>query len=60
MENLSLDGEMVNVDTGDGMAQAVQRQILSTPTVILMDENGDAVAQAGSVAQLRSILESAG
>ena len=60
VENLSLDGEMVNVDTGDGMAQAVQRQILSTPTVVLMDENGDAVAQAGSVAQLRSILESAG
>lgn len=60
VENLSLDGKMVDVDTGEGMAQAVQHQILSTPTVILMDENGDAVAQAGNVAQLRSILESVG
>ncbi len=60
VENLSLNGEMVDVDTGEGMEQAVQHQILSTPTVILMDENGAPVAQAGSVAQLRSILESAG
>ncbi len=60
VENLSLNGEMVDVDTGEGMEQAVQHQILSTPTVILMDENGTPVAQAGSVAQLRSILESAG
>jgi hypothetical protein len=60
VENLSLDGRMVDVDTGEGMAQAVQHQILSTPTVILMDENGAPVAQAGSVDQLRSIFESAG
>ncbi|MEE8441571.1 MAG: anaerobic ribonucleoside-triphosphate reductase [Spirochaetia bacterium] len=60
VENLSLNGEMVDVDTGEGMAQALHHQILSTPTVILMDEHGDTVAQAGSVAQLRSILEVAG
>ena len=60
VENLALEGEMVDVDTGEGMAQAVQHQILSTPTVILMDGNGDPVAQAGNVDQLRSILESAG
>jgi anaerobic ribonucleoside-triphosphate reductase-like protein len=60
VENLALDGQMVDVDTGEGMAQAVEHQILSTPTVILMDKNGDPVAQAGSVDQLRSILESAG
>jgi len=60
VENLSLNGQMVDVDTGAGMAQAVEHQILSTPTVILMDESGTPVAQAGNVAQLRSILESAG
>lgn len=60
VENLSLDGQMVNVDTGEGMARAVQHQILSTPTVLLQNSNGETVAQAGSVEQLRDIMESAG
>ena len=60
VENLSIDGEMVDVDTGDGLAKAIQHQILSTPTVLLMDETGTTVAHAGSVDQLRTILESAG
>lgn len=59
VENLEIEGKMVNVDTGEGMAEAIEHQILSTPTVILMDDHGETVAQAGSVAQLRTILESA-
>ena len=60
VENLALDGEMVDVDTGEGMAKAVEHQILSTPTVILRNDRGDTIAQAGSVDQLRVFLESAG
>lgn len=59
VENLDLDGEMVDVDTGEGMERAVEHQILSTPTVLLKDEQGKTVAQAGTVEQLRSILETA-
>lgn len=60
VESIDLDGEMVDVDTGEGMERAVEHQILSTPTVLLKDEHGKTVAQAGNVAQLRSILETAG
>lgn len=60
VERLSLTGQMVDVDTGEGMEQAINHQVLSTPTVILMDDHGHEVAQAGSVDQLRTILESAG
>jgi ribonucleoside-triphosphate reductase len=59
VETLELNGKMVDVDTGEGMAEAIQHQILSTPTVLLKDGNGDTVAQAASVSQLRNILESA-
>jgi ribonucleoside-triphosphate reductase len=60
VEQLPLEGRMVDVDTGDGMAQAIDHQILSTPTVILMNRDGQEVGQAGSVEQLRTMLESAG
>jgi glutaredoxin len=59
VENLTIDGRMVNVDTGEGMAQAIEHQILSTPTVLLMNDRGETVAQAGNVDQLRTIIESA-
>lgn len=60
VEQLPFRGTMIDVDTGDGMQQAINHQILSTPTVILMDNHGQEVAQAGSVEQLRTILETAG
>jgi hypothetical protein len=60
MEGLSLSGKAIDVDTGEGMSAAVDYQILSTPTVVLFDEAGHRVADAGSVEQLRGILESAG
>ncbi len=60
VEQLPIRGTMVDVDTGNGMQEAINHQILSTPTVILMDSRGYEVAQAGSVEQLRTILESAG
>jgi len=59
MESIDLEGRMVDVDTGQGMADAIEHQILSTPTVLLMNDDGETVAQAGSVTQLRLILETA-
>ena len=60
VEGLPIEGHSINVDTGEGMSAAVDYQILSTPTVVLFDEAGHRVGHAGSVDQLRTILESAG
>ena len=60
IDRLPISGEAIDVDTGEGMSAAVDHQILSTPTVVLFDEAGHRVAHAGSVDQLRQIMESVG
>jgi len=60
VDELPITGQAINVDTGEGMSAAVDHQILSTPTVVLFDEAGHRVAHAGSVDQLRDIMQSVG
>ena len=60
VDGLPITGQAINVDTGEGMSAAVDYQILSTPTVVLFDDAGHRVAHAGSVDQLRTIMESVG
>lgn len=59
MDEQAMDGVDIDVDTPEGMLEAVDYQVLSTPTVIFLDADGNQVGQAGSVSQLRTVLQSA-
>ena len=38
---------LINADTADGMAEAVRRNVLSTPTAILLSPEGEELCRAG-------------
>ncbi|MGI5173666.1 hypothetical protein H0R92_08705 [Treponema sp. OMZ 840] len=59
LENLSLEGSYINVDTEAGLHKASQCAVLSAPTVILFNENREEIARAHSVAELEAILNPA-
>ncbi len=56
MENVSLEGRKINVDTDEGMNLAAEHGVFSTPTVIFYNEKGDAVARAHTTDELEAIL----
>jgi hypothetical protein len=41
------------VDTDEGVEQAIKYQVLSTPTVVLLDEAGGVQAKLGNLRQLK-------
>jgi ribonucleoside-triphosphate reductase len=52
---LGLPVDLVNTDTADGLAEAERRHVMSTPTAILLGENGAELCRArdsGSIAAL--------
>ncbi len=56
VEQLGLDGEMIDVDTDDGMRRAIGEQVLSTPTVILRDATGAQLARGGDPRRLAAVV----
>jgi hypothetical protein len=51
--------DLVNADTEAGLAEAVRRRVLSTPTAILLDREGEELDRAlgsGGIAALGSRL----
>ncbi|MDR0585829.1 MAG: anaerobic ribonucleoside-triphosphate reductase [Treponema sp.] len=43
---LGLPVDLVDADTDEGLAEAVRRSVMSTPTAILLSQNGEELARA--------------
>jgi ribonucleoside-triphosphate reductase len=55
---LGIPVDLVNADTEDGMAEAVKRQVFSTPTAILLAHDGRELGRAqdaGSIGRLAAV-----
>ncbi|MDR2246734.1 MAG: hypothetical protein LBE17_08750 [Treponema sp.] len=55
---LGIPVDLVNADTADGMAEAVKRQVFSTPTAILLAHDGRELGRAqdaGSIGRLAAV-----
>ena len=55
---LGIPVDLINADTEDGMAEAVRRQVFSTPTAILLAHNGEErgrALDAGSIERLIAV-----
>ena len=57
VNRLGLPVELYNADTDEGMAEAVRRQVLSTPTAILLSSNGEELGRARDAKSIEKLLE---
>jgi len=55
---LGIPVELVNADTAEGMAEAVRRNVMSTPTAILISSGGEELARAGNAETIGRLLAS--
>ena len=55
LEGSSLQGIAINVDEKEGFEEAGKYQIYSSPTVVLLDGEGNEISRAGSVKALEEI-----
>jgi len=55
---LGIPIDMVNADTADGMAEAVRRNVLSTPTAILISSGGEELRRARDAETIGRLLDS--
>jgi ribonucleoside-triphosphate reductase len=53
---LGIPVELVNADTAEGMAEAVKRNVMSTPTAILISSGGEELARAGNAETIGRLL----
>jgi ribonucleoside-triphosphate reductase len=53
---LGIPVELVNADTAEGMAEAVRRNVMSTPTAILISPGGEELARAGNAETIGRLL----
>ena len=53
---LGIPVELVNADTAEGMAEAVRRNVMSTPTAILISPRGEELARAGNAETIGRLL----
>jgi ribonucleoside-triphosphate reductase len=53
---LGIPVELVNADTSEGMAEAVRRNVMSTPTAILISSGGEELARAGNAETIGRLL----
>jgi len=56
LQQQDIGGVAVDVDTPEGVEEAIKYQVLSTPTVILLDEAGSVRAKLGNLRQLQEEL----
>ena len=53
---LGIPVDLVNADTADGMAEAVRRNVMSTPTAILLSRGGAELKRAGNAEAISCLL----
>jgi len=53
---LGIPVELVNADTAEGMAEAVRRNVMSTPTAILISPGGEELARAANAETIGRLL----
>jgi ribonucleoside-triphosphate reductase len=53
---LGIPIDLVNADTEAGMAEAVRRQVFSTPTAILLDQDGAELGRALDAGGIRALI----
>lgn len=58
LESSGISGINVDVDTENGIAQAITHQVLATPTVVLLNADGSAYRKLTSLAQVEDALAS--
>ena len=56
-EKLGIPVDLVNVDTVEGMAEAVKRDVLSTPTAILLSPAANEISRAGDAEAICHMLD---
>jgi glutaredoxin len=54
---LGLPVDVVDAATDEGLAEAVKRNVLSTPTAILVSSDGNEIRRAGSVEEINRLGE---
>ena len=59
MTDTGIRGEEIDVNSKEGMNGAIQHQIYATPTVIFFDQDDNEVARGVSLADLKTIVNSA-
>ena len=57
VSRLGLPIELYDADTDEGLAEAVRRQVLSTPTAILLSSNGEELGRARDTKAIEKLLE---
>ena len=56
---LGVPVELVNTDTAEGMAEAGRRNVMATPTAILLSPGGEELARAGNAETIGRLLDKA-
>ena len=56
VERLGIPVNLINADTEEGMAEAVRRNVLSTPTAILLSLGGEELGRAGNAETISALL----
>lgn len=59
MANINLDGNMIDVDTKEGLNEAALKGVFAAPTVIVYNAEGTEIARAHNVEELTAIFEPA-
>lgn len=59
MTGVKLGGNMIDVDTPEGLSEAALKGVFAAPTVIVYDENHKEISRAHNVEELASIFEPA-
>jgi len=57
-EKLRIPVSLINADTKDGMEEAVRRNVMSTPTAILVSQSGKELSRAHNANSIGSLLAS--
>ncbi len=55
---LDFEGRSVDVDSGEGLQEAVEQGVLSAPSVIFVDDTGTELFRAFSIEEMNRILHS--
>lgn len=56
VEEMRIEGEMINVDTDEGMTAASQYAVMAAPTVIFFDAEGKEMLRAHNAGLLRELF----
>lgn len=56
-KKINVEGEEVDTATDEGMEKAVEFNVMSTPTVVFLDEDYKEVSRALSLDEVKNIVE---